>query len=294
MPTFSFLILTYNSSLYIKPLFDSIFDKLSKEIKNGKIELIIVDNASTDTTIENINKYFEDKKNNIVLHESNENLGYARGINKASTFANGEFLVVVNPDSVLQNFDGDRIIQEFENEKNMAIAGFNLLDYGGVKEKTAGRFFNPVTFLFYALGLEGLARLRFSPPNKTKVDFVSGGFVVFRKDYYEKMHGYDEDYFMYVEDMDICFRAKKRGYSVFYLPFATIKHRGQGSSNREFAIVNIYKGLQLFYTKHGSFLSQLYVRNLLSIKAALIIFISVVIGKKNLGNTYTKALKAIS
>ena len=94
--------------------------------------------------------------------------------------------------------------------------------------------------------------------------------------------------------MDICFRAKKAGFTTMFLPYCAIEHKGQGSSSREFAIINIFKGLVLFYKKHGSFFEELYVRNLLSIKAALIIFVGSILGKRDTVTTYLNALKSIS
>jgi len=123
---------------------------------------------------------------------------------------------------------------------------------------------------------------------------VSGGFVAIRGEVFKQLNGYDADYFMYVEDMDLCFRAKELGFKTIYMPCAVIRHQGQGSSNREFAIVNIYKGIQIFNSKHSSFFMQQYVKNLLSLKAALIIFIASVFGRRTLVETYQKALKNIS
>ncbi len=293
MPKISFLILTYNSSNYVVRLLSSIFEILHEEIVKDEIEIIVFDNASVDNTVEIVERYKGDGKKNIILHVSKENKGYAAGINNAAKYAHGELLVIINPDSELVSFNLQEIVSEFSDDKKLGIAGLKMVDFEGNNEKTAGEFFNPLSFLVFSLGLEKYMALRYSPQNKKNVDFVSGGFVIFRKEVFEKLGGYDEDYFMYVEDMDICYRAKKEGYKVFFLPNAVTRHKGQGSSNREFAIVNIYKGLQIFYTKHGSFFMTLYVKNLLTLKAALIIFIGALLGKKDLVATYSKALKTI-
>jgi hypothetical protein len=292
MPTISILILTYNSASYIEELFKSLFDKLKTRLDSGEYEIIIVDNDSKDETVTLVKELVQNKKNITVL-ESKENLGYAKGINKAAIIAKGELLIVINPDAVLLDEDFDGVFDEFKKEDKMAACGMSIEDFNGQKEKTAGNFFNPLTFFLYSVGLENLAGLRFCPDGKKKVDFVSGGFVAFRKSVFEKLGGFDEDYFMYVEDMDICYRAKKLGFLTYFLPLGTIKHKGQGSSSKEFAITNIYKGLVTFYAKHSSFFTLQYIKNLLSIKAASIIFIGTILGKKELVNTYTKALKTI-
>jgi GT2 family glycosyltransferase len=295
MPQISFLILTYNSSSHISSFFDSLLRIIKKELADERYEVVIVDNASTDSTSKDIKEYLKDKKDlPISFYESEKNLGYAKGINKAAQNAKGEFFIVINPDAEVVEGEFEKVIDEYRNEPQLAIAGFTIVGFDGKRESTAGTFFNPFTFFLYAIGLEEKAGLRFSPDKKNRVDFVSGGFISFRKELFEKLNGYDKDYFMYVEDMDICYRAKKLGFKTFYLPFATLKHKGQGSSSREFAIINIYKGLQLFFEKNSSFLMTQYVKNLLTVKAALIIFIGVLFGKRELATTYLKALKSIS
>lgn len=290
MPAISFLILTYNSSQYLKSLFDSFEKFIGQEIQSGKYEIIIIDNASTDATALEIKKYTGE---NIRFFQNLENSGYASGINMASKKARGEILIAVNPDARLDQSDFDKVLQAFGEDRLMAIAGMSIENETGEREKNAGKFYNFFSFLLYCMGLDDVMGLRFAPSKKMKVDFVSGGFVAFRKKTFEKLKGFDEDYFMYVEDMDICYRAKKMGLSTYYLPYAKIIHKGQGSSNREFAVTNIYKGLITFYKKHGTFLTILYVKSLLRIKAASIIFLGSLSNKKNLVATYTKALKSI-
>lgn len=287
---FSFIILTYNSASYINILIDSLINILGDEIKEGKVEVILFDNNSTDSTLviaENYNA-------RVSIHKSNINLGYAKGINEAAKFANGEYLVVINPDAKLIEFDFDKIKKEFEENQKLGIAGFPVSNFDGRKELTAGRFYNAFSFLLFSLGLESLIGQRFSSSKKQEVDFVSGGFVSFRKTLFKKLSGYDEDYFMYVEDMDICFRAKKEGYKTYLLPFAKALHKGQGSSNRQFAIISIYKGLQTFYKKNNAGLNLGYVKSLLRFKATLIIFVSSILGKKEILTTYKEAAKTLS
>lgn len=307
MPKISFLILTYNSSPYIYPLLTSIFEQVGKEIENGEYEIVIVDNCSTDNTIDSVKEFFESKKSLFEILEKNQpfgkpvrlysseyNNGYAKGVNLAAKFAKGDIYIVINPDSRMLDSNFKELLDQFEKKDKMGIAGLKITDFHDVSEKTAGNFYNVITFFLFAIGLENKLSLRFAPERIRKVDFVSGGFVAFRRSDFEKLDGYDEDYFMYVEDMDICFRAKELGIDTFYIPCAHIKHKGQGSSSREFAIVNIYKGLQLFYTKHTSFFEAQYVKSLLSLKAALIIFLGTILGRHELVQVYRKALKTIT
>lgn len=284
----SIIVLTYNSENYIINLLDSIYEVLEKEIKNNEVEIVVFDNASTDRTLEIVREYSKE----IIIKESKINLGYGNGINEASKISKGELLCIINPDARLVKLHTQKIIDLFAIDEKIAIAGLTIQSFDGTAEKNAGKFFNKITFLLYALGLEYFAQIRFAPKKLSKVDFVSGGFIVLRGEFFKKIGGYDKDYFMYVEDMDLCLRAKKMGYKTVFAPFGTIEHKGQGSSNVGFAIVNIYKGLIMFYKKH--FPSELnYIRSLLVMKAQLIIFLASFFGKKSMLTTYKKALSAI-
>lgn len=288
MPTISFLILTFNSENYIGRLLESLDVLVGEKIKKKKYEVVVVDNHSTDKTREILKNY-----SFIRLVNNNSNVGYAKGINIAVAASKGKYLVVVNPDAYLKEADFEKVISEFEKNNSLGIAGLKIEDENGNSEKSAGSFFNPFTFLLYSLGLEWLAGVRFSPKKAARVDYVSGGFVVFKREVFEALRGFDEEFFMYVEDMDICYRARKIGFSSYFLPYATIVHKGQGSSNREFAIRNIYKGLIIYYKKHSSALMLLYVKSLLRLKAQLIIFLGRIFGNNQLVSIYQQALKSI-
>lgn len=290
MPTVSILILTYNSSRFVTALLDSIEDKIGKFIEDGIYEVVVVDNNSYDDTVAVLRRHPLYKK--IRFYESDSNLGYAKGINFASKKAKGEFLVIINPDSELQESDFSKAIEYFDDKK-IGICGFLIKDYQDQPEYNAGRFYNILTFTLFSLGMESFFGLRFSPDCNTKVDYVSGGFMMVRADVFSELSGFDEKYFMYVEDMDLCYRAQKLGYDTHFLSFASIRHAGQGSSGKEFAIVNIYKGLVHFHSKNKGLVNVSYVRRLLRAKATLIIFIGTLLGKYDLVSTYKKALQAI-
>jgi GT2 family glycosyltransferase len=128
---------------------------------------------------------------------------------------------------------------------------------------------------------------------KTSVDWVSGGFMLIRASVFKKLGGFDEHFFMYIEDMELCYRLKKAGLKVIYYPEAKAKHVGQASSNRTFAIINIFKGISYFYKKHRSLIEYYIVKSLLMIKALIAIFIGIVSGNAYLRRTYKQALHEI-
>lgn len=292
MPQISFLILTYNSENYVDKILGSIISLCGEKFEKKEYELLVLDNNSSDNTRSLIER-FTKKYSFINFVVSNENLGYAKGINKLASYAKGDLLLVINPDAELVKEDFKNLIQEFSQNPKLAIAGLKIIGSDGKNEDSAGKFYNPLSFLLFSLGMEKLVSQRFSPEKKRKVDYVSGGFVVFDSQKFKALKGYDEDYFMYIEDMDLCFRAKKLGLHVYFLPVATIRHQGQGSSNKTFAIVNIFKGLLIFSKKHHSKLFYLFVKYLLKLKAIFIIVIGTLTGREQIVITYKEAIKTI-
>jgi len=127
--------------------------------------------------------------------------------------------------------------------------------------------------------------------SRKEVDWVSGGFMLIKRSVFEEMDGFDEHFFMYMEDMELCYRLKKRNKTVWYVPDARVVHIGQGSSNRSFAIVQIYKGLLYFYKKHKSHVEYLLVKFMLVLKGRMSIFVGILTNNSYLRSTYSQALK---
>ena len=135
------------------------------------------------------------------------------------------------------------------------------------------------------------AKFAFQSKKISEVDWVSGAFMMIRREVFKKLEGFDKNMFMYVEDMELCFRVKKLGYNIVFFPESSLYHMEYGSSDRTFAIVNIYKGILYFYKKHGSPISYLIVKTMLVVKAGLLVMIGKIINNKYLTDTYSKALK---
>ena len=112
-----------------------------------------------------------------------------------------------------------------------------------------------------------------------------------RSEVFTRLGGFDEKIFMYTEDMELCYRAKLAGYAVYFYPDVKVFHADQGSSNRTFAIVNIYRNLLYFYQKHRSHKEYLYIKTLLRTKAFALIAAGRLTKNEYLTQTYEKALK---
>ncbi|OGH12452.1 MAG: hypothetical protein A2857_06260 [Candidatus Levybacteria bacterium RIFCSPHIGHO2_01_FULL_36_15] len=292
MVKLSIIILTYNSSHYIKECVASIFSFYSREMEKGEFELIIFDNASSDDTIE-ILKNIKDDYRDVKVFRNEKNLGFAGGMNKAVLHSNGKLILFINSDTVVNDRNIIRMVNLMEMDEKIGVLGGQMLDSKGIKELSAGRFYNLMNVFLLAVGFERIANVRFSPEKNEDVDFVSGGFMMVRKDVFISVGEFDENFFMYVEDMELCFNIKKSGFKIMFYPYAKIKHHKHGSSSRSFAVVNIYKGILYFYRKHKSRRSYFMVKSLLEVKASVAIFIGIITQNDYLKQTYRRSLEVL-
>ncbi len=289
MPYISIIILTFNSAHHIENLIDSIY----KFNKNDNFEILIVDNKSSDETVKKVNIYkAKNKKNttNLKIFETGSNLGFAKGINFGIQKAEGKIFLFLNPDSVWSEGTLDKMVTVFDRNEKIGIVGGRLKSKQNVYEKSTGKFFGFWVTLALIFGLDEMFGLRGSPEKIKRVDFVSGGFMMVKKTVFEKLSGFDENLFMYVEDMKFCYDAKKSGFLTYFTPEVAIDHEGQGSSDRSFAIKNIYAGILYFHKKNSGFVVYLVIRLLLLLKAGVLVMIGRLFNNKYLVNTYSEAL----
>ncbi len=283
----SIIILTYNSEKFIGPLLESLQARFQEIIANGELEIIVGDNDSKDDT-----KKITEKHNFAKFVENGGNVGFAKGNNMASQKAKGDVLVFINPDARFVEGDLFEMIKEFDDEK-VGVVGGKILSYDGKRELSCGKFYTPFNTLLLSLGLEEKLGVRFAPSKKREVDFVSGAFLAIRRDLFQKINGFDDKIFMYVEDSELCFRVKMEGLKVIFSPVATLQHLGQGSSNRTFAVLNIYKGLIYFQNKHMGKIALFFVKLILGFKAAILFLIGKATNNEYLKNTYEQAFKVV-
>jgi GT2 family glycosyltransferase len=283
MPKTSVIVLTYNSARYIKNNLETIH----KFNKDSNIEIIVVDNNSSDDTL----KIVKGLKFKVKIIQTGANIGFAAGINSGAEEASGEFLLFVNPDTQWIGGTINDMISVFDTYREVGIVGGKLVGKDGKAELSCGNFFGPIPSIAVALGLDGKMGVRFSPEKIRKVDFVSGGFMMVRRMLFNKLSGFDRNLFMYVEDMEFCYRAKQAGYFTYFTPEVEIIHESHGSSNRGFAIANIHKGIFYFHKKHGTKFSYSIVRTLFTGKALALVIMGKILNNKTLADTYLKALK---
>lgn len=283
----SIIILTYNSEKYMKKLIESILEFNKAE----EFEIIIVDNNSQDETVEKLRSSHFANRSNMKVFETGANLGFAKGINYGAERAKGEYLLFVNPDATWDTGSAKNFIEVFDQFPKAGVIGGKMMSPAGNAEKSVGKFYGFWTSVATALGLDEELGLRSSPAKTSQVDSVSGGFMMVKKSVFEKLHGFDETYFMYIEDSDLCFRARKHGIFTYFTPNVGIVHQGQGSSNKAFAFKNIIKGILYFQRKHVNYLSYIVVKMLFLFKAGILVLIGKILNNKTLTDNYIGLFK---
>lgn len=275
----SIVILSYNTSSYLAECLSSVY----KNVRDLPFEIIVVDNNSTDNSVHMVKTKFS----KVRLIESEENLGFAKGVNLGVKHAKGEWVLLLNSDTRVHENSIEKLVGFAKENQEVAVVGGKLKNRDGSTSSSYSSFYTPLRiflFLFWPMKKEKTLK------DPKAVDWVSGGFMLIKKEIFDKVHGFDPHFFMYIEDMELCYRLKKSGYKVYYYPKAIVEHVGQGSSNRTFAIIQIYKGLLYFYKKHRSY-EYPVVKALLFIKALVSLSAGYLKNDDYLTTTYSEVFR---
>lgn len=285
----SIIIVSFNTSKLTEACLASVY----RSLKGTKLnwELIVVDNVSTDDTREMLKKKFP--KVRLILND--ENVGFGRGNNQGIYESRGEYILLLNSDTVVLNNAIEKLVS-FGRQHPNAFIGPKLLNPNKSPQSSCGPFFSlPVVFAALFLKGDYIGLTRYSPNRVRKVDWVSGACILAAKKLFMQDLLFDEEIFMYMEEIDLLMRAKKKGYPTYFYPRSLIVHLGAASSTnkRKGPVLNIYRGFLYLYRKHGSPFGLFAVRFMLKTKAAIAWSIGVLLGKQLLQETYEEAYRMV-
>jgi N-acetylglucosaminyl-diphospho-decaprenol L-rhamnosyltransferase len=196
---------------------------------NGGISLWVVDNGSTDGSQEMVLSEFPDA--NLVWNE--KNVGYARACNQGARHTDTPFLFFMNSDTVLTAGTTQELVDYFEENPRAGVLGPRILNSDGSLQYSCREFPSVMdAFLHAFVGLfsaKNPASARYKKTDwehedEAEVDWVSGCFIAVRRETFNALGGFDENYYMYVEDVDLCWRSWVAGWSVHYLPRGDVYH----------------------------------------------------------------------
>lgn len=280
----SIIIVNWNSFGFLLKCLSSIYEKKALV----KYEVIVFDNFSNEREIENLNKNFRDVK--LILNDKNE--GFARGNNIASKSAKGEVLLFLNPDTILLDNFLDEICGFLEsNKERIGIVGPKVLNIDGSTQKESARYLPSLFSMFCNIFLLKRVFRNVSIFSEyinnydisQEVEFISGACLAIRRSLFYKIGGFSEDYFMYSEDDDICYKVINLGLKNYYLASKRIFHIGSVSSkktlNGKLFECWFFKSRRLYFRKKCFFsfliLNTIYISgSFFRILLALLILIS--------------------
>lgn len=299
MKDLSIIIISYNTKDITKKCLETVVASLSCD-PEIKAEIIVLDNASTDGSVEMLDKMknekgkMRDESVELKIIESKENRGFARGNNEAVKHAKGKHLLFLNSDIEVLDDAIPQLYRYFTSTDNQFhFVGGKLLEKDGhTPQDSAGPFYSlPVAFAALFLRADYYHFTRYSPKKMKEVDWVSGACIMCSKNDYDKIDGFDENIFMYMDEVDLLYRAKKKDMRVGFYPDAQFIHLGSASSaSRTQPILQVYKGFLYFYKKHHSPLQLSLLKSMLQLKARVALMIGHLTKNTYLIKTYEQAL----
>ena len=289
MRDLSIVIISYNTKDLLKKCLSSILASLASSSLN--YEVIVVDNGSTDGSQEIIKREFPSVR--LMLNKSN--LGYGKANNQAAKNAQGQKLLFLNSDIEVIDESIEKLVQFGKQDGFQSIYGGKLFNLDGSPQPSCGYFYTlPITFISLFLKGDQLHLSRSSPTLVKKTEWVSGACLMIGKNKFNTLGGFDEKIFMYMDEVDLCFRARHKGIDIIFYPEAVFTHIGSASSkDKRTSYINLFNGLLYFYKKHWP-QKLVFLKVLLRLKAGLSMGIGYVLRNNSLYNNYRKAWNIIN
>ena len=212
-------------------------------------EIIVIDNLSKDDSCEMVKRQFP----KVKLIENSENYGFSKGNNIAVKQAQGEYICILNPDTVVTEDTFTALLEFSEEQKNMGIVGCRLVNgQGQFLPESKRKIPTPNVAIKKMLGVTSSYYVNeLNDKAIGAVPVFVGAFMVLKKTVYDEVEGFDEDYFMYGEDIDLSYKVSQAGYSNMYYGKTTVLHyKGESTLKDKTYAKHFYGAMQIFYNKH--------------------------------------------
>lgn len=253
----SIIIVNYNVKYFLEQCLHSVF----KATQNISAEVFVVDNNSVDGSCVMVQEKFPD----VILIENKDNVGFSKANNQAMRIAKGEYFLLLNPDTVVEEDTFTKVVQFMDETPDAGGLGVKMIDGKGsfLPESKRG-LPTPMVAFYKIFGLSSLFpkskifskyHLGYLSNNQIhEIEILAGAFMLMRKTALDKVGLLDEDYFMYGEDIDLSYRIIKGGYKNYYYPNTTIIHyKGESTKKGSINYVRVfYNAMIIFARKHFS------------------------------------------
>ncbi|OGM18325.1 hypothetical protein A2686_03150 [Candidatus Woesebacteria bacterium RIFCSPHIGHO2_01_FULL_38_10] len=287
----SIIILNFNTKALLKNCLLSI----QKRLDEVEAQIIVVDNGSTDASCQMIKRYFPE----VSLIENKENLGFAKGNNEAKDYCKGEYVLFLNSDTKLRKNTLKKVVKYLDEHKSIGALTCKILLLDGRLDKDARRsFITPwIGFIHIFLKLDRvfpkskfLAKYwyGFMPEDEIhEVDAIQGAFFLTRRKVLDQVGWFDEEYFLDGEDIDLCWKIKKKGWKIIYYPLVSILHlkgasKGKNASLGGKKLRSVSFSEKLKYRMAGVNSMEIFIKKRLWNEYPLPLIIIVLIGVKAL------------
>ncbi len=248
----SIIIVNYNSSDFLKKCLASLYQ--SKP--TTPFGVLVVDNNSSDNSVGMLKRDFPQ----VTLIENKENIGFARANNQALQKCQGEFVLFLNPDTLLLHGSIDALVETMQKENKVGVLGCRLINEDGTLQLSWGRMVNLSNEFWqrfisrrYEKGNRLIARyLQRKSRQPHHPHWVTGACMIARQQALKEVGDFDQNFFMFLEDVDLCHRMRKRGWEILYTPSTEVIHlRGKSMETNRARALKAYRKSQLhFYRKH--------------------------------------------
>jgi GT2 family glycosyltransferase len=243
----SVIILNYNVRYFLEQCILSV----EVGLKHLDGEIIVIDNNSQDDSCAMVKERFP----NITLIQNRENVGFSKANNQAVKVAKGEYLCILNPDTAVEESTFKRCIDYAQTIDNIGALGVYLMDgTGNFLPESKRNIPTPKVSLLKLMGFDKKYYTgHISERDKGSIDVLAGAFMFMKRSVYNEVGGFDEDYFMYGEDIDLYYKITKAGYQNQYLGSVyTLHYKGESTLKDRVYFDRFYGAMRIFYKKHFS------------------------------------------
>jgi N-acetylglucosaminyl-diphospho-decaprenol L-rhamnosyltransferase len=251
LPSISIITINWNSGHQLRECLEAIVKCDRCEFTLDKV--IIVDNASTDRSLDGL----EQLDLPLQIIRNTQNQGFGAACNQGAAVSNADYLLFLNPDTrvAADSIDRAACFMDKSLSQKVGVVGIQLVDERGKIQRSCARFPSPTNLWCSILGIDKLVKspiasymmTEWNHDNTQQVDHVMGAFYLIRSDLFASLQGFDENFFVYFEDLDLSYRVHQSGWSSHYLADTRCFHKGGGTSEK-------IKATRLFYSQRSRIL----------------------------------------
>ncbi len=249
-PKVSIVIVSYN----VCKLLDECLQSVRKALKGIDAEVYVVDNCSTDGTVETLRANYPD----VCFIQNKENVGFARANNQAIMRSESQYVLLLNPDTVVYEPTIRETLAFMDAHPKAGGAGVRMLTREGTPAPESRRAIpTPWVAMLKMLGATRRYYMSYLPWDKPgRIEVISGAYCMLRRQALDQVGLLDEDFFMYGEDIDLSYRLLKGGWENWYLPLDIIHYKGESTQKSSYRYVHtFYQAMLIFFQKHYNHLS---------------------------------------